>query len=140
MGILLSYINIFPHGEVSGFLAAQDVYTDAATDGCENFEYGIFDAGSVTLENSAVGSDCDDAVGDFYDPTHQCPFFPGSETLFLNETVGPDTLLPLIGDLDGKVMAIYCSEDDQAELTVFACAPINTFDALTTEEPGDSAS
>merc|ERR1712083_902965 len=133
------------------------------------------------MGNSAVGSDCDDAVGDFYDPTHQCPSFsgseyctdgklcndadyeydcdfdndryscapgdlsgkmgvymdPGTETLFLNETVGPDTLLPLIGDLDGKVMAIYCSEDDQAELTVFACAPINTFDALTTEEPGD---
>merc|ERR1711920_1002196 len=30
------------------------------------------------LSSSAVGSDCDDVVGDFYDPTAQCPDFSGN--------------------------------------------------------------
>merc|ERR1712083_982373 len=49
------------------------------TDGCASFEYGIFEAGSVALNESAVKDGCADAVGGFYDPTHQCPPFSGSQ-------------------------------------------------------------
>jgi len=172
-----SAITIFRTGEVKIVLDATATYTDSSTDGCENFEYGVFEAGSVTLDASALGADCDDAVGDFYDPTHQCPSFSGSEycadgflcddadyvydcdfegaryscapgdlsgkfgvymdpateTLDLVPTGG--TLTPPTSELSGKVMAIYCAEADQTELTVFACAPIEPFSTSTTEEP-----
>jgi hypothetical protein len=171
-GLLPSEVTITSSGSVSGFIAAQDVFTDAATDGCATFEYGVFEVGSVALTESAVGDGCDGAVGDFYDPTHQCPSWSGSEyctdgllcgdagyaydcdfeadryscapgdfsgkfgpldptaTLtFPTETMG--ALVPMASDLVGKVMAVYCSEEDQPELTVFACAPITEIGAAT---------
>lgn len=172
--LLPSEVTLFADGTVSGFLGDADgVFTDAATDGCASFEYGIFEAGSVTLTEGAIGGDCENAVGAFYDPTHQCPSFSGSQyctdgklcddadyeyacdfdsdrytcapgdlsgkfgsfdptadtlTVTYDDT---DALLPLASDLVGKVMAIYCPEDIQNDLTVFACAPINTYDAAT---------
>ena len=131
------------------------------------------------LEESALGAGCDDNVGAFYDPTHQCPPWSGSEYCtdgmlcedvdymydcdfendryscapgdlsgkfgsitnagtenFLISQTDPGTLSPLIADLNGKVMAIYCAKADQADLAVFACTHINTY---TTTEPESSS-
>merc|ERR1719464_102482 len=180
-GILPSEITISATGEVSGFLAAQDVF-DSATD-CASFEYGIFEAGSMTLEESAQGAGCDGYVGDFYDPTHQCPSFSGSEYCTAGKLCededymydcdfeldayscapgdlsgkfgslvnpGEDTLtifnmtdrtlVPLTSSLQGKVMAIYCAESEQPELTVFACAPFTTTTPSPTEAGNSGAS
>lgn len=165
LSILPSEITIAPDGSVSGFIAVQSAFTDAATDGCDMFEWGVFEAGSTALEMGALGDECADAVGAFYDPTHQCPSWSNSEyctagklcadpsysyecdfaadryscapgdfsgkfgsidpaeTLSISET-GQAELVPIASDLVGKVLAVYCAEADQSELTVFACAPI----------------
>lgn len=175
-----SAITVSATGEVSITLdaTADGLYTDAATDGCAAFEFGVFNAGSSELSSSQMGGDCDNAVGAFYDPTHQCPGFsdspycfdgmlceddsymydcdfmnaryscapgdmsgkmgafenPGTEVLSVTATGA--YLSPLTSDLVGKVMAIYCAEEDQADLTVFACAPI----VATEGEEGSGAS
>jgi len=169
-----SYIILGNNGYVYLRLYAESVYTDEATDGCASFEYGVFEAGDSVLMSSMLGSNCDDYVGDFYDPTHQCPSFSGSEyctdgklcndanyaydcdwddryscapgdlsgymapfenpatAVFSYIAPAPSSyLFPLTSDLVGKVMAIYCNEDDQADLTVFACAPIVDANATT---------
>merc|ERR1711971_159030 len=79
LAVLPSEITIAADGSVSGFIAAQSAYTDVETDGCATFELGVFEAGSTTLETGALGDECADAVGAFYDPTHQCPSFSNSE-------------------------------------------------------------
>lgn len=177
---LPSVITIAADGSVSGFIAAQDVYTDEDTDGCTMFEWGVFEAGSTALEEGALGADCADAVGAFYDPTHQCPSWSGSEyctdgklcmdpdymyecdlttdrytcapgdfsgkfgsidpteTFSISET-GQATLTPLASDLEGKVMAVYCAEADQSDLTVFACAPINVYSTPSPTEDDSGA-
>jgi hypothetical protein len=70
-----SSVTLSATGEVSIALDWTDI-TDNT--GCDTFFYGVFEAGSTVLSSSAVGADCDDVVGDFYDPTHQCPDFSGS--------------------------------------------------------------
>jgi len=55
-------------------------FTD--TTGCSEFSYGIFENGTSSWNwttTSLLGSDCDAFVGDFWDPTHQCMDFSGSE-------------------------------------------------------------
>lgn len=51
--------------------------------GCSEFSYGLFELDNVTWAESsnfsAVGDDCDDYLDSFYDPTHQCMNFSGSE-------------------------------------------------------------
>lgn len=176
--VLPSLVTIYADGTITGYLA-QDVYVDVETDGCATFEYGVFEATDVELTESALGTDCDAAVGAFYDPTNQCPPFSGSEYCtdgmlcndadymydcdFANDRyscapgdfsgkfgafdpsetldldyAGTDSLIPLASDLVGKVMAIYCAEEDQSELTVFACAPIKEYEG-TTEEPSGAS-
>jgi len=46
---------------------------------CDELYYGIFEAGDAPLYGYATGEDCESYVGDFWDPTHQCPDFSGSE-------------------------------------------------------------
>jgi len=51
---------------------------DAADTTCTQYKYGLFDT-KASLSSYAVGEDCETYVGDFWDPTHQCPDFSGSE-------------------------------------------------------------
>merc|ERR1712130_900374 len=101
-------------------------------------------------------------VGDFWDPTHQCPDFSGSE--FCNGTLlcGDDgysydcdyendrySCAP--GDFSGKfgsitdemvgmMFVVYCGDNTEG-ITYVTCATITESDATTTEEPesGDDA-
>eukprot|EP01084_Bolivina_argentea_P060033 109670_1 len=72
-----SEIRLSPTGGVSITFDATNIEFTEETFGCSEFEYGIFEAVD-TLETSAAGDDCTVAVGDQYDPTHQCLPWSGS--------------------------------------------------------------
>jgi len=67
---------------VTGYLSINLDWSELNdTSGCTEFGeylYGIFEAKS-TMSSAKYLTDCDDSVGDFWDPTHQCPSFSGSE-------------------------------------------------------------
>jgi len=64
-------------GEITTDHESIDLSGDAGD--CDELYYGIFEAGDATLDGYATGEDCESYVGDFWDPTHQCPDFSGSE-------------------------------------------------------------
>jgi len=70
-----SMVYMYPNGDFSMVINASKI-TDST--GCSEWSYGIFEAGDSVLAGSAVGEDCESYVGDFWDPTHQCPPFSGS--------------------------------------------------------------
>ena len=52
------------------------------------------------MNKSWIGSDCADYVGDFYDPTHQCPSFSGSEYCYNSSYLCNDTSYAYDCDFD----------------------------------------
>merc|ERR1712109_419935 len=70
---------------------------------CDELYYGIFGVGYSALDGYATGEDCESYVGDFWDPTHQCPDFSGSE--FCNGTL-------LCGDNDYSNDRYSCAPGD----------------------------
>jgi len=63
---------------VNGYLSIDLDWHDLDdTSGCTEYFYGIFDAKS-SMSSAKYLADCNDYVGDFWDPTHQCPSFSGS--------------------------------------------------------------
>jgi len=101
-----SYVYMYSTGEVSIELDWSSITDDT---GCDDLSYGIFEAGSTTLSSSAVGEDCDDVVGDFYDPTHQCMAFSGSEYCSGG----------LLCDVDDMDYSYSCDWDNDR----YSCAP-----------------
>jgi len=83
-----SMVYMDPNGNLSMVIDASDI-TDNT--GCSEWSYGIFEAGDSVLAGSAVGEDCESYVGDFWDPTHQCPPFSGSEYCWGTDYLCNDT-------------------------------------------------
>merc|ERR1719336_1501823 len=103
-----SSVTLSATGEITMDLDWSDVDSSSIPSDCNGvYKYGVFEAGSSTLSSSAVGEDCDDTVGDFYDPTHQCPDFSGSE--YCTD-----------GDLCGDSGYTYSCDFDEDR---YSCAP-----------------
>jgi len=117
-----SAVYLYANGSVDISLDGSEI-TDST--GCEEWYYGIFEAGSTDMNGGAfVGDDCESYVGDFYDPTHQCMDFSGSE--YCNGTM-------LCGAYNATMYSSYeytCDYDDDR----YSCAPADLsgkFGAMT---------
>merc|ERR1719216_611699 len=82
-----SVVYMYPSGDISMELHAHGVNENT---GCDEWSYGIFEA-ATDLDLPAVGDLCATYVGDFYDPTHQCPPFSGSEYCYGTDYLCNDT-------------------------------------------------
>merc|ERR1712228_1139836 len=100
-----SAVYMYATGAVNISLDGSEITDD--TD-CDEWYYGIFETGTVEMNGGAfVGEDCESYVGDFWDPTHQCMDFSGSD--YCNDT-------GLCGDSDYEYSCDY--DDDR-----YSCAP-----------------
>jgi len=85
-------------GDVNITLDGSEITDDT---GCSEWSYGIFEAGESSMGGSAfVGEDCKSYVGDFWDPTHQCMDFSGSQYCWHSDYLCNDTDYSYLCDYD----------------------------------------